>query len=444
VVAGDFEYSLKRLLDPKLEAYAAGSFYDIRGAAKYNSCLECEEEELTALRKDVGVSAPNNTTLVITLSSPRVTLPYLLAGLAASPLRRDLVEGNPLNWTSPSKLISAGPFVLSEQSSEQIVLLPNPHWWGKSVKLDRVTIKIVPDPADALSLYLAGELDAVEVSPELQATVDADPKLIKQSSEQPSLQSSAYFLNLAQPPFDEPMVRQAFSVAVDREAFAKEVEGGTTLVAYSWLPKGMPGHEASLGRQWRFDPDKARKLLVDAGYPDGQGLPKITYAYGTVGNNAAYAEFLRDQLKANLGVTIELQPMEISAWREKFFSGQLQIAYLGWSAEYADPEDFLRELWTCQRYESGNCTAYADNNLVEYANPEFDRLMQLAAKESDAKRRLRSYAQAEKVLVADAPAIFMTNGVRRILIKPYVGGAVNTPLDAMVMEFFLDRAYVKH
>jgi oligopeptide transport system substrate-binding protein len=441
--AADFEYGLKRLLDPVTEAEAAGTFYDITGAEKFNSCSECTEGELAQLRQDVGITAVDNLTLRIRLNSPRATLPYLLAGLAASPLRQDLIEEHAENWTVPANLVTAGPFLLDDLSETEAVLLKNPRWWGKPVKLDRVTIRFVEDPADAFSMYLAGELDAVEVSADLKPTVDADPKLLKQMVQLPVLNSTAYFLNAAQPPFDDARVRQAFALAVDREAFFA-VQAGTSRVAYSWLPSSMPGYDKERGREWRFNPEKARRLLAEAGYPNGSGLPAIAYAYTDSFSNAKpAAEFLRQQLQTNLGVTIVLEQLERDAWLDRLFGGELQVAYVGYTAEHAHPEEFLRGPWTCLRYESDECTSFDSGNLFSYANPEFDRLVSLAAKEPDAKRRLRLYGQAEDVLVDDAPAIFMTQGVRQLLVKPYVRGAVNTPLDVMPLEFFLDRAYIK-
>ena len=443
VTARDFEYSLKRLLDPRTASPVAASFYDIRGAEELNSCLECSAQKLDQLLNDVGVKAETDSTLVITLRSPRASFPYLLISVAASPLRQDVVEAYGDGWASPEHLVSAGPFVLAEWIPEShLILESSEHWWGKEVRFNRLIINVIPNPADSFNAFLAGDLEAAMVPPDFQATVDADPGLRKQNMQQAQLVSFAYFMNNQVAPFTDKRVREAFSLAIDRDALLRDKTGAVNRIGYSWLPPGMPGHSEKLGRQWKFDPAEARKKLAEAGYPMGKGLPAIVYAYPGPDVDP-FATFVRDQLRQNLGVDITLEPVTLDAWRERFFSADLQLTITAWSSEYADPEAFLRDPWTCQRYSGDECMSFAGANFARYANPEFDRRMEQAAKEIDAQRRLALYAEAEKILIADAPAIFVGHLSGSILVKPYLGGAIHTPLDTMPMEFFLDRVYIK-
>jgi oligopeptide transport system substrate-binding protein len=443
VSAADFEFALKRLLDPTLQAPAAANYFDITGAEAYGTCFDCSEEELAALRDDVGIRAEDAATLVITLRVPRSTFPHLLASVVASPARRDAIEANPSTWMDPENLISVGPFVIqSWVRGQSIVLEPNPFWWGEGLELKRVTIKIIPDPVEAYNAYLAGELEAVVVPPELVATVSSDPNLSTESLQLTSFASIIYFLDNAAPPFDDPAVRQAVSLAIDREAFILDTNA-PAIPGYNLLPPEMPGHQAELGKQWRFDPAKAREVLAAAGYASPADVPAVEYAYAEGNARAeAAARFLKEQLATNLGVSVNLQPISLDEWRERLFGGQLQVILIGVSAEYGDAEALLRDLWTCQNYEGTTCTAFAGANFSHYSNPDFDRLMQQAAKESDTRRRLALYGDAEELLVDDAAGIFVGYETRLLLVKGYVGGVTTLPIDWLPSELLLDRVYI--
>jgi oligopeptide transport system substrate-binding protein len=441
VTAGDFEYSMKRLLDPATASSRATTYLDIKGAQEYNTCRECSTGDLTRLRQEVGVRAADDTTLVFTLQNPRAAFPHLLASvIAAVPLRRDVIERYGDKWTEVGNIVTNGPYVMDAWlKGDRISLKPNPHWWGNESKTPAVTIRIIPNAADAYRAYLNGELDVVGIPPEMKPEVDGNPELSKQNSQLPSLLSYAYFFNTSFAPFDNPLVRRAFSLAIVRKALVENVQTGVSNVAMSWVPKGMLGHDANAGKDLSFDPKKAREMLAKAGYPDGAGLPPVSFAYPPTGLNPGYARFLQEQIQENLNVRIELQPMELAPWRELFNGKKLQITFTGWSASYPDAEYFFQDLWTCRRSERGQCTEFSGFNLSHYANPQFDSLFQQAVKEPDTNRRTKLYIEAQKILVEDAPAIFTSQGIRNVLIKPYLRGLINTPLDVLPFEYNLER-----
>ncbi|HLF76418.1 MAG TPA: peptide ABC transporter substrate-binding protein [Dehalococcoidia bacterium] len=443
LTAADFEYSIKRLFDPALEAPRAAAYYDIKGAERYNTCKGCPEIELTRLRNDVGVKAEDATTLVLTLKNPRATILNLMAEPAFLPVRKDVVEKHGDKWTDPANFVGNGPFVLKERVlKERLVLAPNPNWWGSPSKVSSVILRIIPDNLDAFNAYLADDLDVVDVPPDQRATVERHPVLAKENTRLPLLETFAYFFNNRTPPFDNVQVRQAFALALDRDAFVSEVLYGVGRPAYSWLPPASPGHNDELGLQWKLNPSKARATLADAGYPGGAGLPQITVAYQTSGLSKIYAEFLQRQLSQNLAVQIELTALEPAAWNAAFNGGQYAIVANGWSFG-GDPESSLVEIFGCQKYDGNNCAQLPRNNVTKYSNPEVDRIMQQATKERNAKRRATYYAKAEAIVVEDSPAVFMNHVIRNLLVKPRVRDLKTSQLDSLFSgQYFLERAYI--
>jgi oligopeptide transport system substrate-binding protein len=443
LTAFDFEYSIKRALEPSLQSPSSASFFDLRGAEAYNNCVACGEVELQGLRDDVGVKAEDPRTIVFTLRSPRATFPYLLTTVAASPVREDLINQYGEEWLAPENLVTSGPFIVEAWAPDtQVILAPNPNWWGNDTNLRRITITTQMTPEDAFSAYLAGNVDAVLVSGELQATVDADPILSKENVQLNALASIAYFVDHSEPPFDNPQVRQAISMAIDRDAFVSH-SPGPFRAGLTWIPPGVDGHDEDLGEDLQFDAEDAREVLQEAGHADGTGLVPITYAYINE-NPVAFsaAQFFHDQLAEYLGIEVELQPLSREEWLDLYFGGQLQVFFTGEASEFPDAEGFLAEYWTCQRYEGDKCVAFAGGNYSHYANPEFDRIMQQAVKETETKRRVNLYKDAEAILVGDAAAVFLGYENRSVLVKPYVKGGHHTPLDWLPFEYFLDEVSI--
>lgn len=445
LTATDFAYSVKRLLDPAVAAEYASFYYDIKGAQEFNTTRETTPAIIERLRAAVGVHAPDDKTLVFTLKTPRPTFLQLMALWPVFPLRQDVIEKHGEKWTEAGNLVGNGPFVLKEWvHQDRVILEPNPNWWGADKpKLTKVTCRIITDRVQAYNAYLARELDYVDIPPEQKEAVDRDPGLSKENVQHTMLLTSAHQFNHTRPPFDNVQVRQAFSLAFDREAFVKVVFKGIGRVAYSWIPPGMPGHDATLGRQWQFDPAQAKRMLAQAGYPGGKGLRKIAFTFAQTGVNPLIAQFTQEQLKRHLGVDLDLDPVESKVFQDRIARHDFQLSLLGWGADYPDPDNWLPELWGCKQYEAGKCTQYAGNNHALYANPEFDRLMDQAARELDAQKRLELYARGQKLIVDEAAVIFTTHRARNLLIRPYVRDLIRTGLDGGVVgDSALERTFI--
>jgi oligopeptide transport system substrate-binding protein len=241
------------------------------------------------------------------------------------------------------------------------------------------------------------------------------------------------FMNAAQAPFDNQRVREAFSMAIDREAFVQGVQQGAGVVTLGWIPPGMPGYSADAGKQWAFDPARAKKALADAGFPEGRNLPKITYTVTSTDSNRLVGQFLQDQLKKNLNVEIALDFVDSRTFGQRFTANQYAMATVTWIASWPYPDNFLADLFT----SDGN------NNHVAYKDAKFDDLMKRAAAETDDKKRLANYDEAQKLLLNAAAIAPMYNRLSFVLVKSNVKDLTMTPIDgALRGEFSLAKAFI--
>jgi len=440
ITAADVEYSAKRLLDPETASSYAPVYFDIKGAAEYAMAMgdpenptPVDEATLAGLRDAVGVEAVDEHTLRVTLVQPRYTVVYLAAIWPIYPLRQDIVEGLGDAWTEPGKHVSSGPFVLSEWvHNDHMTLTPNPYWYGEQPKIQKLVLKMIGDPNAAYAAYLNDELDVVAVPPSNIKSAEGDSNLSQQLVRSVDMGTLAYEFNVQAPPFDDPKVRQAFAMAIDREALVDKVLFGVGEVAYSLIPPGTAGYDPSVGQELAYDPQKARELLTEAGYGDGN-LPDVTIQFADVGGNRLSAEFAQGQFEENLGVNVKLEPLEPRAFAATIMQGQFMIVPIGWGADYPDPDSWLPQ----------NFGTEGGNNLAGYSNAEFDALVQQAVAEPDPEKRLALWSQAQQLLVDDAAAIFVSYRERVRLVKPYVKNLILTGMDAgLDGELFLTETYI--
>ena len=440
ITAADVEYSVKRLLDPEAGSSYAPVYFDIKGAAEYTMAMgdpenptPVDEATLAGLRDAVGVEAVDEYTLRVTLVQPRYTFVYLAAIWSIYPLRQDIVEGLGDAWTEPGKHVSSGPFVLSEWvHNDHMTLIPNPYWYGEQPKLQKLVLKMIGDSNAAYAAYLNDELDVVAVPPPNIKSAEGDSNLSQQLVRSVDMGTFAYEFNVQAPPFDDPKVRQAFAMAIDREAFVNKVEFGVGEVAYSLISPGTAGYDPETGQELAYNPQKAKELLTEAGYGDGD-LPDVTIQFPDVGGNRLSAEFAQGQFEENLGVNVKLEPLEPRAFAATIMQGQFMIVPIGWGADYPDPDSWLPQ----------NFGTEGGSNFAGYSNAEFDALVQQAVAEPDPEKRLALWSQAQQLLVDDAAAIFVSYRERVRLVKPYVKNLILTGMDAgLDGELFLTETYI--
>ncbi len=429
VRAQDFEYSWKRILDPNLGAEYASFFVDagIVGAADYNG-------KKTSDPSGVGVHALDDQTLEVDLTAPFGPLPDLAALWVVTPVRQDLVSANPDSWTQdPSTYIGNGPFKMSEWvHQDHISFVPNPNFHGPPPALQKMTFLMGTDETTDYAAYVNGERDwALVPDPQVQA-VQNDPALSQQLRRYNELTEFWLDLNATAKPLDNPAVRKAFSMAIDRNALIRDVASGLGLPATSIIPPGMPGYVEGLGSNYDFNPQAARDMLAQAGYPNGQGFPKLTFNFATTGNNQRRAEFVQAQLKQNLNIDINLNSQESKVEIQSFNSKNYQMAYHGWGADYPDPQDWFHTLFGCT----------GGNNKVNYCNQTVDQIVARADTGTDLGERVQLYNQAQGLIMEDMPVVPLLVRGRAIVVQPYVQNLTVTAQDDFPGDLFLDQVAI--
>lgn len=439
--AKDFVYTIKRSLDPRVAAPYASSIYDIQGAEAYNTALgtkaapkEVTDAQLAALKEAVAVSAADDYTLVVKLAAPRPSFLQLMALWVAWPVREDVVNKFGDKWTEPPNYIGNGPFVLTKWAhNERLEFAPNPNYAGKKPNIDKLVMVQMTDGNQAYLAYQNGEVDAVTVPSPNVKLVQADATLSKQTVRFNELVIFGYQFNAKVPPFDNPKVRQAFAMAVDRTALIEKVAQGIGKVAYSPVPPGMPGFDPEVGKEFDFNPTKAKRLLTEAGFADVSKFPKIPFTFTDTSLNRVRAEFFQGQMNQNLGIEVTLEGIDSRAYQQRFNAGQFTMVFGGWGADYPDPDNFVPEL-----FKTGS-----GNNHTNYSYPQVDAQAKLCQSEPEEGKRLAACVQAQKLLVADQPWIFLYYRESFWLLKPSVKGFQVTAKDQLPGNRFYNQIYIQ-
>jgi oligopeptide transport system substrate-binding protein len=427
VTAGDFEYGMKRMLNPDTAAEYASFYYDIVGAEAYNGG--------TGSADDVAIDAVDDTTLEIKLVKVRPTFLQLMGMWPSWPTREDVITDHGSQWTEPPNYIGNGPYVLTQWvHQDSMTFEPNENYWGKKPKLEKIVLKMITDQNAELAAYKNNELDMSRVPTGSEKTIMEDATLNAQTIRYYDLTTFAFQFNVHKVPFDNKLLRQAIATGIDRQSFIDNVRRGIGKAATSWIPPGMPGYDEGLGVEYQFDATVAKDLLTQAGYPNGAGLPTIKFSYTNSAGNQVIAEFLQGQMKSNLNINITLDGMESSAFQAFVNAEQHQWAWFGWGADYPDPDNWLPEI-----FGTG-----AGNNHTTYSNTAFDDLCAEAAQELDNDARLEKYAAAQEMIIDDVPIVPMFFRERFWLVKPNVKGLVTTGLDHQCPgDLFWNLVYIE-
>ncbi len=249
---------------------------------------------------------------------------------------------------------------------------------------------MVNEKTTAVAMFEQGNLDFIDDHsiPPLDK-----PRLAKMPGYKlvPQLRGEYYSFAVDRKPFDNPKLRKAFALAIDREVFPKILQGGQT-PATSWIPPGMLAHNPEIGL--RFNPAEARRLLSEAGYPDGKGLPSIVLGYNTDEEKKLVAEAIQSMWQKHLGVVVRIENQEWKVFLKKLQNDPFPVFRAGWGADYPDPDNFMKLF-----------TSNSGNNHGRWKNPKYDQMLELAARELDAKKRGQIYDEAQKLLTETDVAI---------------------------------------
>lgn len=414
VTAGDFLYSFQRTVDPKVAAPDAYRLYAIQNAQAIN------EGKITDLSK-LGVSAPDDHTLVIHLVKPASWFLVSLSSIGLSVPKADIqAHGN--DWTKPENIVVDGPYKLTKLvPGDHAVLEKNPTYFdADKVAIDRINLYVVKQASTAMSMYQAGELDTVPVPPEDLDQVKKDPKLSKEFYNGPELSLYYYDFNVHKAPFDNVDVRKAFAAAIDRKGIVEYVTKGGEVPAQTLTPPGSVGYvppSANVGIP--YDPSQAKAYLAKAGYPNGKGLPPITLAFNASELNSKIAQAVQQMWQQTLGATVNLQSVEGRAYSQIAGKGAFNVWRMGWGMDYPDANDLLAGLFT---------TAVGTPALLH--DTQFDKLVSEAAVAHGVDARTALYTQAEKIYVQDDAAVVPIYwGAENILTQPYLNRPHNPTLN---------------
>jgi oligopeptide transport system substrate-binding protein len=411
LTARDFAWSYQRILSPKLASEYSYMLWPIKNAEAYN------EGKVTDFAQ-VGVKAADDRTLEITLGAP---CPWLLA-LAAHqtwfPVHRATLEkfgaaerqGTP--WTRPENLVGNGPFTLAEWSpNARIVVAKNPHYWdAMHTTLQRVEFFPIENQATEEKTYRAGQLHVTYGLPPAKIAAwraDAPGQL----RVDPLLETFFLRCNVTKPPLDNVKLRQALARAVDRTALANTILHGSVVPAHALTPPGTAGYQPPAGVPDDFA--AARRLLAEAGFPGGKGLPTFEVQIKADDIHRAVLEAIQQMWARELGVNITIVPLEQKTWLQNQQTQAYQISSARWVGDYVDPNTYL-DLWLTN----------GGNNWTGWGNAAYDQLVTGAAHTLDTPRRQALQQQAEALLLDQGPIIPIYYGARVYLIDPGVKGWV--------------------
>ena len=422
VKAQDFVYAWQRLIDPRLAAPDATFFSStiLNGDKVSNLDPQRDAASIDAALNTLGLKALDDATFQVTLAQPDPAFAWLAAMPAAAPIRQDIVKKDGDKWaTSPDTLITNGPFKVSEMvSNDHITAVPNPHYWGAKPTLTAIDFEIVNDGAAALTRFKSGGLDEMTVQPAQAAAVAADSGLSQDLVKTPDLTVFWFTFRVNVAPTNNAKLRLAIAQAIDRNAFVAQVFQGQGAAADTFIPNGMHGYAPNLSAQ-RFDVAQARASLAASGMSAAQ-LSGLKFSYDQSSDfGKATANFIHDQLKANLGIDITLQGLDSNTLASNLSTGDFQMAGpMGWTADYPDPADWFDFFLTT-----------SSNNVAFYQNQQYDNFVRVARTDVQADRRDQEYQQAQQMLVDDVPVAFLAQSVSWYLVRPYVRGIATSPLD---------------
>ena len=427
VNAHDVEYAVKRTLDPKTASDYAYVLYIIKGAMDVNTS---EEEDLDT----IGVKAVDDYTVEFTLENPAGYFPGIASMWVARPVYQPVVDEWGARWVEPGYIVTNGPYLLEEWvHHDSMVFVKNPHFYNAaSVQIERIEAVMIVEASTAMAMYENNELDVTSPPLEEMDRVKADPVLSEELYIAPDLCTYYYGFTNNKPPFDDVLVRKAFSAAIDRAALVENVTKGGQLPANTFAPKGIFGNMASDPSiaPWALDAElgkeKAKEWLAEAGYPDGEGFPVVTLMHNTSEGHRSIAEAIQAMWRDTLNIEVEVTNQEWGVYlttvdKSTPLEDMPHVWRMGWCADYADQNNWLHEVHHNQEGANRLRRGCLDETCTEIEELEFDKLTKAAGAEQDPAKRAELYKQAEQILseeeAAYAPIYYYTQVV---LNKPWI------------------------
>jgi oligopeptide transport system substrate-binding protein len=410
VTAQDFLESYKRILTGSLASEYAYMHFVVTNAEAYN------QGKITDFSQ-VGYKAQDDHTFQITLTEATPYFLSLMNHISWFPVHLPTLRkyGKPYErgnkWTRPGHYVGNGPFVLHDWKVNTVVVAKkSPTYWDHArVRLNEIRFFPIDSADTEERAFRSGQLHITETIPlsKIEVYKRKQPELIHI---EPYLGIYFYRINVTKPPLNDKRVRQALVASIDREAIVEKITRGGQLPAYHFTPPGTAGYQSRT--RITLDLARAKKLLAEAGYPEGRGFPKVELLFNTSEAHRSIAEAIQQMWKVNLGIDVQLVNQEWKVYLDSQHTLNYQLCRAAWIADYVDPNSFL-DMWLTG----------GGNNDTGWSNAEYDRLIAQAARESNPERRFEIFQRAEALLLDELPLIpiyFYTRvGLRRPEVKGY-------------------------
>ena len=425
VTSADFINTITRALDPASGSGYANYLFPIKNAeAIYNG-----EADMTSL----GVETPDDSTLVFHLAEPCVYFLDLLRLPVYTPSCSEYADSVDSGWDrDPETSLSNGPFRLAEYVPDQyFVLEKNEYYWNAdAVDLDTITYRFFDDTQSMANAYEAGEVDvATSLSSTVMEAYEGTDDLFVTDQ----IATRYIYMNLDVEPLNDVRVREAINLAINREELC-QIVGSDTEPTYNLVAKYMKDKNTGeyfvdeAEQPFEEDVEKAQELLAEAGYPNGEGFPELTYNYPTLEMDSDTAQVIQEQLKENLNITINLEAQELQANYSTRYAGDFDLCRMNWTADFADPYTYLSMLLSNSTY---NCSGIND--------PEYDSIVAASNSESDPEKRSELLHQAEQLAVGEQFYIIPLFAMKSVnLVNPDITGIRQIPASGALEYRYAD------
>ncbi|NIM93858.1 MAG: protein kinase [Anaerolineales bacterium] len=409
LTAHDFEFAWKRVLNPETGSEAATFLYDVKGARAYHLGE-------TSSSDGVGVQAFDEYTLGVELEASTGYFLYLLTTSPTYAVPRHTIKKYGSSWTDEGKIVTNGPFKLDRWvHGERISLSRNlkfgNHFGGN---IQSVELVVQSELSPLVDLYENDELDVLNLG--ALSTMEAEAMLHRHPGEfvaapRPTTQYIGF--NTEIPPFDNLQIRKAFIHAIDRELLSDVIlRARGNPAAGGLIPPDIPGYSKAIGLS--YNPEQARRLLTEAGYPNGEGFPDVDLLVPISPTMESLAGFIQSEWRNNLGVEVNVTPVDLSAYLDGLGQENPNMFIISWLAFYPDPDDFLRGTY--------------NQNLLLWKNADYEQLIDSARRIMNVEQRIEAYRKADRKLIEEAVIMPISYGENKLLVKPWVRSYPITPL----------------
>ncbi|WP_309397884.1 peptide ABC transporter substrate-binding protein [Cerasicoccus maritimus] len=420
IQASDFVFAYERMLSPKLAAEYASLLYPMVNAEQFNT------GELTDFSQ-VGVKALDPRTLEITLNE---ATPYFLSLLThytwypvhpPTIFQHGAIDQRDSRWTRPGNFVGNGPFTLEEwRVHDRIVVKKNPYYWDREhILLNGVHFLPFANLNAEERAFRSGQIHISYAIPthKIEPYEEAGNEALRIS---PYLGTYYYAFNTEKPPLDDARVRRALSLAIDREGITRNITQAGQIPANHFTPPNTAGYtsEAKFSLDLEANIAEAKRLLAEAGFPNGEGLRELELLYNTSESHKAIAEAIQYFWQETLGVKVRLVNQDWKVYLINRRDGNFDVLRAGWIGDYNDPSTFLDLL-----------ASWSGNNNAKFDSPQYDALIRQAAETGDADARLEVFQQAGKILIDEMPVAPIYFYVSAYLVNPAVQGWYPNILD---------------